>query len=231
MICPNCGSENSNDVSQCVHCGQRFAPKDPQPSTNTQTNTDQNTDYYKAGENRTDGSTNQWNGWNQQQTNADNQSWNTRQMNHDNQGWNNQQASPNNQGWNNQQNYQNNPNWYNGQTNWQPRPKDPNHGFALASLIVGVASIFLLCFLPYLSLPLDIVGIVLGIIALKKPGSKGMAIAGICVSAIMLVASIIMLAMVFYIMANFDQFESFYNEFYNYYDMQGLWIQIRNIFF
>ncbi|MCI6019383.1 MAG: DUF4190 domain-containing protein [Clostridiales bacterium] len=218
MICPNCGSQNSDDVSQCVFCGQRFAPKDPQPDNNQNSGqASNNDDYYTSGETRNDnGSSSQWQGFNNSQNsqnrnnNPNSQNWNN---NPDSQYWNNNQ---NNQGWYNQQNNQG---FNNNQPYWQNQPpKQPANSFALASMIVGIASIFFMCFLPYLSIPLDIVGIVLGIIALKKGGGKGMAIAGIIISAVILVAGILMLVSVFYMMS-LPEFQKIFNEIY---EMQGL---------
>lgn len=47
MICPNCGSENKDDVNQCSFCGQRLAPKNGSGAENAydwsnQTNGNQN---------------------------------------------------------------------------------------------------------------------------------------------------------------------------------------------
>lgn len=55
----------------------------------------------------------------------------------------------------------------------------------IASLILGLVSLvgFWLVFGPILAIPAGIVGIVLGVIALVKKQQKGMAIAGIILSA------------------------------------------------
>ncbi len=60
----------------------------------------------------------------------------------------------------------------------------PTKGFAIASMVVGICSI-VFAWLPYLSLILGLVGLVLGIVSLaKKMGGKGMAIAGVVCSSI-----------------------------------------------
>lgn len=219
MICPNCGNQNSDDVSQCTFCGQRFAPKDPAPDASqnyTQGNPSGN-DYYSSGDQRTDSgsgsSQNYWqnpNGqnWNNQQ--QYNQDWNNQQN------WNNGQGYPNNQGWNQQNNYQG---WNNGQGYWSSQPpKPPKNTLGMVSMIIGIVSIVFCCFLPYLSIPLDIVAIVLGIIALRKPGGKGMAIAGIIIGAVILIAGIILLGMVAYFITT-PEFQHYFNELYD-----SLWI-------
>ena len=67
-------------------------------------------------------------------------------------------------------------------------------GLAIGSMVCGIISLVLGCCLWYLSLPLAIVSIVLGIMSIKqqRPG-KGMAIAGIVCSAIGLVLAILVL--------------------------------------
>ncbi len=218
MICPNCGNQNSDDVSRCQFCGQRLAPKNPAPDTSqnqTQGNPSGN-DRYNAGENRPeDGSNTSQYYWNNPY-NTDNQQ---------NSGWNNQQNQQfqNNPNWNNQQNqqFQNNPNW-NGQTpynqpyqnnNWNGEPRPSTNTLGLVSLIVSIISGMLCCFVPYISIPLAIVGIVLGIISLKKPGGKGMGVAGICIGGVMLIAGILLLVMVFQMMRSPD-FYQYFRQFY-----------------
>ena len=63
-------------------------------------------------------------------------------------------------------------------------------GFSIASLALGVIS---LCgwVLPCLGIPLTIAGIVLGIIGIKKNALKPMAIVGIILNALMLIAGLV----------------------------------------
>ena len=68
-----------------------------------------------------------------------------------------------------------------------------NIGFAIASLICGILSILCCCFV-WLALVLGIAGIVLGIITLtQKYEGKGMAIAGIVLSILSIVVTIILI--------------------------------------
>ena len=55
-------------------------------------------------------------------------------------------------------------------------------GMAVASLVLGIVCVALMCFW-YLALPSGIVGLILGIVA-KKKGQKGMATAGVVLSII-----------------------------------------------
>ena len=71
----------------------------------------------------------------------------------------------------------------------QPRQGSNKQGFAIAALVIGIIN---LCawFLPICGLPLAIIGIVLGIVGLPS-SQKGMAIAGIVLSSLGLVAAIV----------------------------------------
>ncbi len=68
-------------------------------------------------------------------------------------------------------------------------PAEKASGKAIASLVLGVISMLAWC-LPIVGGPVAIVGLVLGIIARRGPG-RGLAVAGIVLSAIGLLASII----------------------------------------
>jgi len=242
MICPNCGTQNSDDVSQCTFCGQRLAPKNPQPDSSQNVSGTAGSDYYTSGDNRTEGASDNGtinngstyhgpsgNPYNENPYNGNTYNGNAYNGNaYGSNSYNgnayggpsgNQQGQP--QG--NQQGFSNN---YGGQQGyWQNQPpKQPVNGMALASMIIGIVSALFLCFLPYLSLPMDIVGIVLGIIALKKPGGKGMAIAGIAISAVIFIASILMLILVFSMLSD-PEFMHYFNEIY---DLEGLWMHFKH---
>lgn len=77
-------------------------------------------------------------------------------------------------------------------------PKKGNlKGLAVASMIIGIVSI-VLSLTIYFSIPLAIISIILGIIALvKKADGKEKAIAGIICSAVGIILVIIMLVMIF----------------------------------
>ena len=58
-------------------------------------------------------------------------------------------------------------------------------GCGIASMVLGIVALCLGCCFWYISLPLAIVGVILGFVGIKRPG-KGMAIAGIVCSIIAL---------------------------------------------
>lgn len=71
------------------------------------------------------------------------------------------------------------------QVAYQPQHQPESQGFGIASLALGIASFVLFC--TCINIPLAILAIIFGIIQLANPGSKkGMAIAGIVMSAISL---------------------------------------------
>lgn len=74
--------------------------------------------------------------------------------------------------------------------NVQPnQPQQPEQkGFSIASMVLGICGWVAWC-LPILGYPVCITGLVLGILGVKK-GGKGMAIAGIVMSAITLVLTL-----------------------------------------
>ena len=67
------------------------------------------------------------------------------------------------------------------QPNMQPKPSD---GLAIASMIVGIFSLFSFCFGKGFTIVAGIVGLVLGIIAMSKKQKKGFALTGIITSAV-----------------------------------------------
>lgn len=218
MICPNCGSENTNEATFCKFCGQRFGPKQ-NSSTDTQ-NTENNT--YDSWNNQPDNS----DGWNTQPNWDNQQNWNNQQNWDSQQNWNNQNNRNNQQGnpndWNNQNswNQQNSGANYNYQNNGYQPPYNNGHqpynGFAIAALVIGILSILPCCLFPYIGIPMNIVGLVLAIIGYKKPYGRGMAIASIVLNIVFLVLAIVWLIICFYIYANIDM-NAYYNimdEFY-----------------
>ena len=59
-----------------------------------------------------------------------------------------------------------------------PVATGPTNGLAIAALIVGIVA-FLSGWIPFWGFIVGVAAVVLGVIALKKPGGKGMAIAGL----------------------------------------------------
>lgn len=102
-----------------------------------------------------------------------------------------------NQGYNGQQ-YQNNgyPNQNQGYGAPQPSNMDGGStGFAIASMILGIVAILMMCCVPsfWLKTIVAVLGLVFGIISLqnKNNAGRGMAIAGIICSGIAMVVYVI----------------------------------------
>lgn len=69
----------------------------------------------------------------------------------------------------------------------------PSNGFAITSLVLGILSL-LIVWIPIVGLIgtlLAVAGLILGILALKKPGGRGLAIGGIVTSAISLALTVL----------------------------------------
>lgn len=76
--------------------------------------------------------------------------------------------------------------------NDQTQKPQGGKGIAIASLILGIVAVVFSCFFTYVSVPCGIVGLILGIIGMKKcPTAKGMAIAGLVLSIVSLVLVIL----------------------------------------
>jgi hypothetical protein len=85
-----------------------------------------------------------------------------------------------------QNGYQQNPYQQNPyqQYSQYPQPQKKDNGMAIASLICGIVSVVLGCCVWYITLPVSIVGLVLGILVLnKKKDGRTMAIVGIVLCA------------------------------------------------
>lgn len=98
--------------------------------------------------------------------------------------------------------------------NFQEKPK----GFAIASLILGICSFLGSCCVWFLTIVTSITGLILGIVSLKRnEGGKGMAVAGIILSAVGILFSIFaMIIFIFGIMQgesyinSYDPYEFYY---------------------
>lgn len=77
---------------------------------------------------------------------------------------------------------------YGGQQGWQPPVVEQRSNKPVASLVLGIASIF--CCVPIITIPCAIAGIALGVQGLKTP-QRGLAIAGIALSAFGLAAGVL----------------------------------------
>ena len=98
--------------------------------------------------------------------------------------------------------------------NFQEKPK----GFAIASLILGICSFLGSCCVCFLTLVTSITGLILGIVSLKRnEGGKGMAVAGIILSAVGILFSIfVMIIFIFGIIEGSNSINSYdpYNFYY-----------------
>lgn len=105
-----------------------------------------------------------------------------------------------------------------------PQPQKDNGGFAIASLIIGLAGFFLnFCCAVYITPILGVLALVFGFISMKS-SKKGIAIAGIILGGLTLLTALIMLFFAFIITATEyhgdfgyfleDFFESIYREFF-----------------
>lgn len=102
---------------------------------------------------------------------------------------------------------------------------DTSKGFQIASLILGIVSIVGCCCCGFLIIPCAIVGLILGIIGMKKAKecgvNSGMSLAGIITSAVGIVIGIICAAVIgiAYLVDDSSFMEDFYYEYgEGYYD-------------
>lgn len=93
-----------------------------------------------------------------------------------------------------------NPNQFN---NFNPNPmfnqspmyqQQPGNGTAVASMVLGICSLVFFC-LPLISIFPAVIGLILGIIAIKKNIGKGMSIAGIVTSSIGLLWAVLIIVL------------------------------------
>lgn len=74
----------------------------------------------------------------------------------------------------------------------QPAAPQGSKGLGIASMVLGIVSLVLCCFVPWVPLILGLVGLILGGVAIaKKMPGKGMAIAGLVCSIITVVLYVI----------------------------------------
>lgn len=107
---------------------------------------------------------------------------------------------------------------------YQNQPVQPKKsiGLAVTSMVLGIVSLAFFC-IPYLALPVGIVGLILGIVSIKghKDG-KGMAIAGIIMSSVGIVIAVIFLIYTCFIVNTvtneFGNWENWLEDFESEYD-------------
>lgn len=89
-----------------------------------------------------------------------------------------------------------------GQASYTPPPAPSKQdGYALAALICAIASLCC-CFVPYVGLPLSIGAVVLGIMGLKSPQRKSLAIVGLVLGGVMLLLNGLILGLSVYYAAH-----------------------------
>jgi hypothetical protein len=146
-----------------------------------------------------------------------------------NQQQNNQQGYPqSNQGQYGQQNYSQNQqynqnpygyNQYNqnpyGQNQYQYQEPKGSNAMAVASLICGIVGLLMSC-CWFISLPLSITSVVLGIIVLKKKKEgRTLAIIGIILGAATILLCILLVVFSAYMYSSNSGFMNYYKDFYN----------------
>ncbi len=74
----------------------------------------------------------------------------------------------------------------------QPTPSIPGNGFCIASLVLGIISLFLWA-LPIVNIIIIILAIIFGIVGLTKKRADGKAIAGIIMAGLVAIPTVLML--------------------------------------
>lgn len=98
---------------------------------------------------------------------------------------------------------------------YQMQPKDPKKPLAITAMILGIVSLVLSCVI-WLAVPCGIVAIVLGAISVKSTG-KGMAITGIILGSLGILASVLLIVAILTGAGIFEEFsQGFYDGFYGY---------------
>jgi hypothetical protein len=88
---------------------------------------------------------------------------------------------------------------YGASVETRPTEQKQSNGFAIASLVIGIIALLGSCCYGGL---LGILGIIFGIVAIKKSQSQGMSIAGIATSAVALLITITIIAFAIIYMVN-----------------------------
>lgn len=211
MFEPKEPSQFGNDTGQ-PDGSQQFGsteqmPYNPQSGGPVHLEKDQTPQYQGGsgsyGEPMQPGYNQQQSNYNQQQNYQQQSGYNQQPRNQQQSGYNQQQGYQQQSGYNQQQNYQQpygEQNQYTQNSGYaEPVFQQESHstvsaesgGFGIASMICGIIAL-LTCCLWCLCIPLAVVSIVLGILQLQKGTAKGMAIAGIVCSGIALVLLIIL---------------------------------------
>ncbi len=130
-----------------------------------------------------------------------------------------QQADPNQQYQYGQGPYQQNP--YQQYSQYQ-QPRKADNGMAIASLICGIVAVAIACCGWFITLPVSIVGLVLGILSIRrKTGGRTMAIIGIILCSFGILLGILGLISTIALLSDGNGIlNNFFDEFYNELDLQ-----------
>lgn len=104
-----------------------------------------------------------------------------------------------------------------------PAPQGGGKGLSIASMVLGIISVVFCCCLWYIAIPAGIIGLILGIVGIKKSSEgHGMAIAGIITSSIAIILGLVT-AVIFIsalssgIYGDTNNMEEFYRNYYSEY--------------
>jgi hypothetical protein len=150
------------------------------------------------------------------------QSWSNNQQSNNLQGYpQNNQGQYGQQNYSQNQQYNQNPYGYNqysqnpyNQNQYQYQEPKGSNAMAVASLVCGIVALLISC-CWFISLPLSITSVVLGIIVLnKKKEGRTLAIIGIILGAATILICILLVALSAYMYSNNSGFMNYYKEFY-----------------
>ena len=99
-------------------------------------------------------------------------------------------------------------------------PQGGGKGLSIASMILGIVSVLCSCCLWFIAIPAGIVGLILGIVGIKRGGEgRGMAIAGIITSSVSIVLGLVMAVMFISAMTSgvYNGMDDFYRNYYSEY--------------
>lgn len=215
LYCQECGNKCNEDMKFCSNCGAKLPQienNEPQESKETEVKNNEQELVSNQNENLNEHNFQQDNSVDVENNSSDNSEQASgvvieKPVHTENTVNNNQSAQfTNNNNWNyNQgQNVNSNNSWnYSTNQNNMNKPQANKSGFGIASLVIGILSciyeFFVLGALLFvgfsgfyvLSLILGIIGVVLGVLGIKK--SKGISIAGIVINAIVILSSLFFL--------------------------------------
>ena len=115
----------------------------------------------------------------------------------------------------------------------QPAPAVPGNGFCIASLVLGIVSLFF-WWLPWLNIVIIALAIIFGIVGLVKKHGDGKAIAGLILSGLVTIPTIMILFAymtvggIYNLFTNTNTYKNTYN--YNYNTRRYIEDTIENLF-